>query len=210
MNATFDTTQTEQSVATFECFHVTRRLPYGPQSDWEVGQKRIVGRDDNPFFGFYENARSYPLTLATGEVIQVPAIRFLTGVQSGEITPNNLPAAAVEIAKHYLMLAHELIYEEVRLTAAPLLPSRKRCLWTSDSLEQSRDWAGNLGGECKILRLEVTGSRHVADSNLLLADSEPLSETYHKAGMYWRGERSAQPFLETLVSGQLTVLEVVH
>jgi len=194
---------------TFGCFHVTRQLPYSPQGRLDVGQTLEVGNSHNPFFQFYENARTYPVTLATGQVIKVPAIKFLASVQSGEVTPNNLPAAALEVAKHYLMLARELIFEEVRLVSANAssLSSRKSCLWASDTLDRAQRWAVQLGGQCQILRLSVSGLRHVADSNLLLGDSEPLSETYQKAALYWQGGHSDNPELETLISGEVTVLE---
>ena len=174
-----------------------------------MGDAVEVGGSYNPFFGFYENVRSYPVTLLDGTVVRVPAIKFLTSVQNGEVTPGNLPVMAVEIAQHYLMLARELLFEEVRLREGPHLPSRKTCLWASDTAEQARFWLSELGGNGRILRLQVLGARHLADSNLLLGDSEPLAETYQKAALYWQSGLTNNPKMETLICGKVTVLEEI-
>jgi Protein of unknown function (DUF2441) len=84
--------------------------------------------------------------------------------------------------------------EEVRREIAPDAPSRQRCLWLADSLEEARAWQVRLGGaSARILRLNVSGGVHRADAALLLGDSEPLSQTYARARSYWRGEHSATP-----------------
>lgn len=195
----------------FECFHVTRNLPYGPSSSLAAGTTISVGEIHNPFFGFYENAQSYPVTLQSGEVVQVPAIRFLRAVHAGEVNPHNLPKTALDVSTHYMMLARELLFEEVRgRTDATLrLPSRQTCLWASESLEEAYTWANKFEGPSRILRLQVTGACHRADSKLLLDDSEPLSQTYSKAEAYWRGEGSPDPHWELLVSGTVVVVEEI-
>lgn len=196
-------------MAEFECFHVSRQLAYHPTAALSAGDTFDAGSSHNPFFRFYENTRAYPVTMQDGQVVMLPALSFLKAVQAGEVNCGNLPAAAVEVANHYLMLARELIYEEVRREEDDQLPSRKTCLWASDDLAEAQNWHQFLGGSGQLLRLGVVGERHIADSNLLVADSEPLSTTYQKARSYWRGEGSPAPRWETLVSGQITVLEVI-
>ena len=197
-------------MAQFECFHVRRQLPYGPTAALSVGDTFHIGSNNNPFFQFYENTRAYSVTMQDGQGIMLPALSFLKAVQAGEVQCGNLPAVAVEVANHYLMLTRELIYEEVRREENAELPSRKTCLWVSDSHVQAQSWHQVLGQTGSILRLNVVGHRHVADSNLLVADSEPISTTYQKARSYWRGEASHSPRWETLISGQVTVMEIVE
>lgn len=192
---------------TFECFHVTRALPYNHYPPLAAGAVLQVGRGHNPFFGFYEEPRKYNVTLADGSVIWPPAMTFLKAVRDGSVNSANLPQIAVEVADHYLMLVRELVAEEVRKQVAPHLPSRQSCLWASDSLEQAQFWVQRLGGNTRVLRLEVEGASHKADAGLLLGDSEPLSETYARAARYWRGDVAPNSEPELLISGTVKVVE---
>src|ERR1035438_1863549 len=98
-------------------FHVTIPKPY--KSVFTAGQKVTLGTTYTPFFNFYEGSRQYPVNQADGSVIQVKAIKFLTAVRDGQISCPNLPTIAREIASHYVMLARELIMEEIRLSEFP-------------------------------------------------------------------------------------------
>lgn len=120
----------------------------------------------------------------------------------------NVADFGLEVAQHYLMLARELIMEEVRLRVAPAAPSRKTCLWASESEDGARFWLKRLGGEGgRLLKLNVEGAWHAADANLLLGDSEPLSETYARAEKYWHGDVSLSSEPELLIAGDVEVLE---
>lgn len=193
----------------FECFHVTRNVRYNSNGNWIFGKAVNIGERINPFFGFYEDMQSIPVNFNGGHEINYAPIEFLKKVKSGEIITDNLPTYAVNIAQHYQKLSRELIYEEVRLKVDKNLPSRKRCIWASESIEGARIWVNHFQDECQIIRMSVYGYRHFADANLLVSDSEPLSDIYMKAERYWRGERSEQPWLEVLVSGDVTAIAVV-
>ncbi len=188
-------------------FHVTRDLPYNQHAPMSIGAVFEIGSKPNPFFGFYEGARSYSVTTPT-EVVQVPAIKFLKSVSRGEINCPILPKIAAEVAEHYLLLAREIIMEQVRREIAPDAPSRQTCLWLTDSIDAARAWRVRLGGNCRIARLKVCGVIHRADASLLLGDSEPLSKTYDRARAYWVGQRSESPEPETLFYGSAEVVEL--
>ncbi|WP_444668467.1 DUF2441 domain-containing protein [Cereibacter changlensis] len=201
---------TETEPQSFECFHVTRQLPYSPPVPMTVGQTFAVGTSHNPFFNYYQNRNEIPVEIE-GRDIMVPAIKFLEQIKSGQIVSDNLHNYAYDIANHYMKLARELLYEQVRLKEAPHLPSRQTCLWASVSQDEANGWMRYLGGtEAHVLRLQVIGQLHVADSNLLMNGREPLSETYQKASRYWRGDHSDSPRLELLVSGQVTIIEEIR
>jgi hypothetical protein len=192
----------------WEFFHVTRTLPYNPNGPLSLGQTIRVGDQHNPFFAFFEGVRQYGVTTPSG-LVQVKAIKYLKSVQRGEIHSFEFPRIAAEVAEHYLILARELILEEVRREIAPSVPSRKTCLWVADSASEAREWQKRLGGNSKIARLQASGHVHRADASLLLGDSEPLSLTYTRANSYWRGEFSEIPELETLFSGSARVVEII-
>lgn len=184
-------------------YHFTVTAPY--KQALTEGQRIVVGNQHNPFFAFYEGARKYPVTIEDGSKIQVPAMKFLTKVKEGVINCPRLSEIAHEVAQHYLMLSRELIMEEIRIRDYADAPSRQRCLYACESLEEARDWRKRLGGGGEICSLSCTGVTHRADAHLLLGDSEPLSVTRDRAARYWRGECSEKPEWETLFVGDAIV-----
>ena len=195
-------------VATVEnhrLYHVTMTTGYKQAL---VAKQRItVGTQHNPFFGFYEGAREYPVT--DGDtVIQVKAVDWLTRVRDKRIltTPEMLATIAYEVTQHYIMLCRELIMEETRreeFNSEP--PSRQVCLYGCDTIEEAKSFSALLGPGGVICELSCTGTIHRADSRLMLKDSEPLSVTRNRARSYWRGEASDDPRFETLFVGDATV-----
>jgi hypothetical protein len=193
------------AVSHLRLFHVTRQIAYNRHPALIVGAEVEVGKETNPFFGFYEQARTYPVSLPTGTE-SYGAVHLLKEVQAGRLRYDNLPTVAVDVARHYLMLTRELIMEEVRREVAPLAPSRQRCLYAGADLDLARHWKDRLGGEGRILEIAVTGCIVEADPNLLLGDSEPLSVTYCRARRYWQGEKGDAAEAEVLVSGWIKVV----
>ena len=187
-------------------YHVAHTKNYVRRAPLAEGDKFTVGCETNPFFGYYDKARTYTV-VKEGENIVVPALKFLREARRGNITGSDLPKQAYNIANHYSMLARELIMEEVRLEIDPNAPSRKSCLWVADSLSLATYWQKKLGGKSRILKLSVTGTVHLGDAKHLMNESEPLAATYAKARAYWRGEQTSDPLPETLISGTVTVRE---
>ena len=189
-------------------YYVARDVPHAQCAKLDVGLDLSTSSAHNPFFAFYELPRVYPVTTTAGDQ-DVKAIRFLSLVRDGTITCPTLPQIASEIATHYVMLARELIMEEVRREVASDAPSRQTCLWVVQSAELARYWQGRLGGQSRILEVELDGVFHTADANWLLGDSEPLSVTYDRARRYWLGEISERPEMECLFSGTGKVVSIL-
>ncbi|MBI1274691.1 DUF2441 domain-containing protein [bacterium] len=189
-------------------YHVTRKLPYSPHPELIVGSQITVGKSQNPFFGFYNGERVYEVDTPSGK-IPCKAIRFLNAVKNGEVQCPNLPQIACEVASHYLMLARELIMEEVRKDTAPDAPSRQSCMWMARTVDDARVWQAKLNGPSKIIEFKVDGKIHEADAGHLLGDSEPLSVTYDRARKYWLSEVSSKPEPELLFSGVAEVIRII-
>lgn len=189
-----------ERVSGLKLFHLTETKPY--KQAFALGQVVKIGESDTPFFGFYEGSRTYPVTDPNGITIPMRALEFLKQVEAGHVTCPNLPTIAVEVAKHYVMLCRELIMEDIRLSefnGEP--PSRQRCLYTCESLEQARYWKQLVGMGSTVCELTCTGTIHRVDASLLLGDSEPLSVTLDRARRYWRGDAADSPQWETLFVG---------
>ena len=180
-----------------------------------------VGRESNPFFGFYETwQRSYSVrNKKTDTTEAVPPIQFLRRVKDKDITlddPNILPQLSLEIGRHFMMLARELVWEAVRLNEFPEAPSRQRCIWLTRTVEQAREWAPRMNIDLKlqpqtywIVSLRATGKAFEADGNFLAGDAELLPVWHEKARQYWLGEKSASPQTEVLFNGTVEVVDII-
>ena len=191
-------------VTNHKLYHVTLTKPY--KQAFVVNQSVKIGDAYNPFFGFYEGAREYPVTQADGSILQIRAVAFLRQARDGQINSPQLATIATEVAVHYVMLCRELIMEEIRrdeFNSVP--PSRQRCLYGCNTLDEARYWNQRIGESGTICELTCTGSIHRADARLLLGDSEPLSLTRDRARAYWRGDVGQNPEMETLFVGNATV-----
>jgi hypothetical protein len=175
-------------------------------------QEISVGGEHNPFFRFYETTLEYPINDGqTGAVINVNAVDWLHRVRMKTILTSYeiLAEKAFEVSQHYMMLARELIMEQIRLEEfGGKPPSRQTCLFLSDTIDEASTWIPLLGGQGAVCELICTGIIHRADSRLMVKVSEPLSVTQDKARAYWRGEASADPRMETLFAGDAVVSAV--
>lgn len=196
-------------------FHINSNTNLSPHSLMQCGDVIEVGHRANPFFHFYETyKRTYPVTEnPSGIVRQVPAMRFLKLVKEGTITSPILPTIACDTANHFLMLARELLWENVRSAEFPQAPSRQRCIWLIESMADVKNWISRLGFKpnfYSVVRLRATGRALKADGNCLAGDSEPLPVWFEKARAYWSGENSETPLPEVLFEGRIEIDEIVN
>jgi hypothetical protein len=177
-----------------------------------LNQQISIRDEHNPFFRFYETVLEYPTTDGqTGGLTNINAVEWLHRVRQKTILTSYemLAEKAFEVSQHYMMLARELIMEQIRLEefgGEP--PSRQSCLFVSDTIEEAKGWIPLLGGQGAVCELICTGTMHRADSRLMVKVSQPLSVTKDKARAYWRGEASADPRMETLFAGDAVVSAV--
>jgi hypothetical protein len=194
--------------------HVNSNANLSPHALMRPGDVINVGASTNPFFRFYENhARTYQVTNSqTGEVFQVPAIKFLGLVRDGTVTTTALPEVAHDTAKHFLMLARELLWENVRLAEFQGAPSRQRCIWLVETLEDVKNWIAQMRfkpNHYSVIRVRAYGLALRVDSNNLAGDSEPLPIWFEKSRAYWSGKDSPHPLREVLFEGRIEVDEII-
>lgn len=189
-------------------FHVSARHVQNTFPELAVGQTIEIGNVHNAFFGYYERPLNYVVHGNNGNTMTMKAIHYLNAFKQGAIQGADLPGHAHGIALHYLMLARELIMEEVRKEICPDAPSRQSCLWLAPTIEGARRWQGIIGANSVIYEIQAIGNLHRADANLLLSDSEALSVTYDRARRCWRGEVSENPNMEVLLRGRAKIIAV--
>ena len=107
----------------------------------------------------------------------------------------------------------ELAMEKVRLERFPHLPSRLHCLYASHSLDEARSWAGFFKKSGRkvysIVLLEVDGA--VFDGDACNCFDGVGDETdLINALRYWQVAPTEKPVIETLVSGSVTVKEIIE
>ena len=195
-------------------FNINSNANFSPHPLMCRGDIYNIGETANPFFHFYEvYQRTYPVTeTSTGITHQVPAMKFLRSMKDGEINGHGLPAIAYEIANHFLMLARELVWENVRLAEFSEAPSRQRCIWLIESMDDVINWVNRLGFKpniYSIVRVRATGHALKVDSNYLVGDSEPLSTWFEKAHSYWSGKLTQTPLPEVLFEGRIEVDDII-
>jgi Protein of unknown function (DUF2441) len=193
-----------EQVENRKLFHVTATKPY--KQAFVAGQRVAIGEAYNPYFGFCEDSHHRRVVLEDGRTVQLPAIKFFDEVKAGTIKSPKIAIIAAEVASHYIMLTRELIMEELRreeFNSEP--PSRQRCLYACDTLEEAREWNQRIGENGAICELVCAGTLHRADARLLVTDTEPLSVTRDRGRKYWRGEASDNPAWEILFVGEAEV-----
>ena len=114
----------------------------------------------------------------------------------------------------------EQIFEEVRKSDYPELPSRYFCLWMIPDLAPLKDrlkfWipqvAGNLNETFRVLHLSCSGCVHYANPKYLdLEKCTSIQNARENAVRYWRGDEvsSEDPTTEVLFIGQAMVIGVI-
>jgi hypothetical protein len=196
-------------------FHINSDANGSLYAPLRVGDVVEVGSQTNPFFRYYEAySRTYGVTITgTEESHQFPAMQFLRLVRDGQITCNTLPRVAHETANHFMMLARELFWENIRLSEYPDAPSRHRCMWLVPSIDDARVWLRLLtfppGRNFSLLRVRATGRALHVDGSFLAAESQPLPVWADQCRAYWSGRQSATPQREILFEGRVEALEII-
>ena len=118
--------------------------------------------------------------------------------------------------ENWAKVAHrEAALEKVRLEGFKNYPSRMACLYTSRTLEEAENWAEffkTLGRRVySIVKLQVNGNIFDADACNCFDGTENEAENIEKAFHYWNKDiKNEKPVIETLVDGEITVVEIVR
>lgn len=122
-----------------------------------------------------------------------------------------------ELEYPVMVALRELALEEVRREKYPDYPSRMGCLYVSEALQESQNWANYFIGlgrpTFQIVKVKVTGSRFMGNAAKCFDGTTSKEENLLLAEKYWEnGPNSPEepPINEFLVSGDIEIVEIVQ
>lgn len=174
----------------------------GKRSNWIVGNEFFFGGYVNGFMQEFDTTENKLTDAESGnEYYWNDVARHFSGVLRGQVEKDPIIArltdydtlkildGANSALKESLMLNREIIFEEVRASSFPDLPSRQRCIWLiPDSPDAVTYWWRAIGNpDAKIFRVEGTGKTHWASQSHLEMKSSSLNVLRQRAFRYWAG-----------------------
>lgn len=133
-----------------------------------------------------------------------------------DIYQNPMKYENAELEYPVIVALRELALEEVRREKYPEYPSRMSCLYVSETLQESEQWADyflSLGRPTfQIVRVRITGKRFIGDATKCFDATISKEENLKLAEKYWEnGENPPDepPIKEFLVSGDIEIVEIV-
>lgn len=117
-----------------------------------------------------------------------------------------------DVSIHYVKMLREYVFENVRCSFYPHLPSRFRCLWFAKSLEDAQYWLSRIPHHGEKVILEVAPQ----DGAILFeASDEYLTNNFEnpaliklRARAYWSGALTETGRIEILGEGAFKVVGV--
>lgn len=111
----------------------------------------------------------------------------------------------------------ELALEEIRQKYYPDYPSRMGCLYVSETLQESQNWAKYFIGlgrpTFSIVKVKVTGDCFIGDATKCFDGTVHREENLRMAEKYWENGQNPQeepPIREYLVSGDIEIVEIIQ
>lgn len=122
----------------------------------------------------------------------------------------------IELEYPVMVALRELALEEVRQEKYPDYPSRMGCLYVSETLQESIQWADYFirrgRPTFQIVKVKVTGNRFMGDATKCFDGVTSKEQNLSMAEKYWENGPNPPgepPINEFLVSGDIEVVEIV-
>jgi len=112
---------------------------------------------------------------------------------------NNYLEMAYNVIKEQCMFIRETIFEEVRNSYFPHLPSRKTCIWVFEKEAVEYWWKSLDAQQNLIFELQLTGSKHRADQKHLANDTLDHDTLRSLAFQYWTGAEGNKSIEEEIL-----------
>jgi hypothetical protein len=169
------------------------------------GQILSCGHQYNSLFSSL--ATSFYIQVSNGNV---PPLHFFENVIANPSFPSDRMGQVVQsmlpLLKNLQMLNREVVWEIARQQECPDSPSRWKCMFLCETLDDVKRLLTDYHKPGKIFEVEATGLAFVADSLWLPADVDHLLVQLGLAQAYWQGKRKKDGLSEVLFSGDLKII----
>ena len=131
------------------------------ETNWKIGDKIIVGEDENPFWNVCRNFS--PVVEVNGQ--KMPLFEMFTRCESFDVTESNINFLYYHlkgISKEVAFYIREQVFEDVRKEKFNSLPSRHKCIWLTDD-ENLAYWKTMSEERRALLTLELNGDIFCGD-----------------------------------------------
>ncbi|MEJ5074862.1 DUF2441 domain-containing protein [Enterobacter ludwigii] len=188
-------------------FHIDSCYKPAGKQLLEIGQ--TLNTSSRPFNPYYEQMcdihHVIPVSGQERRLKELLRSRDIERFPSRELA-NNFHG----IIDAYIRLLREMEFENIRREQYANRPSRTRCIWLTDNLDEAVYWRERLNKDdrTRIVRVEIDGTLHQADGRYLSAESSSLPELRAAAQSYWEGTLCANSEREILLEGAMTVVAV--
>ena len=186
-----------------EFYHISR------QNNWSVDSVITAGINENPFWCTCKNCS----VLVTVNQQQMPVVEMINQKYSFDVTQENIDflyQTIENVSKETALYIREQVFEDVRKSNFPNLPSRQKCLWLCDEKTLPYWNTAVTGPQRYLLTLKVEGQLFCGDDNWLTADTFSSVEYANRAKQYWSGEMTANPRKEYLFYGEAVVKDITQ
>ena len=166
-----------------EVFYHIHRKNIHPEK-WKVGNKLYFSKKEfNSFFGYYT--------------------KYVIEKNCKTITDDSK-------IREYTMLIRELVYEEIRRSEFPMLPSRRHCIWLCDE-DTLNLWLNTLEGDVSVYKVKVSGNLHMCCGEMLEDNRINYTILTDVARRYWKGENAqTSKEREYLLEGEVEIIEELN
>lgn len=199
-------------------YHIApkNQYPWMKSNTMVVGTSITTG-EVNPFFNYFLEFPDVRIDVVVNGVNEKwTKLRFLNELKYGRMntsyTVQQIAAIGQDAAMHFCKYTRELIWENIRASDFPNLPSRQKCIWLAHGDENLKYWVDTLPARRethRIYKVVPTGKLHYASDEHLLDDSELYPETLAKAKKYWGGIITDKHAQEILFEGTLDIIEEI-
>ena len=198
-------------------YHIQRVSP--AVFKWEKGQIIETNKQasHNPYFeGILNSLRRASEMRENGESIMDYGYKFFVKNESEDRKHiKKFGLIGYQLAMQYQKWIREELFERVRLSTYPNLPSRKQSIWvTTEELvpywnQQILRNPLNKGTRVLEVSIDSKSKTHKADQFFVEIHGLSIEDIEKRAHEYWKGTLSKTPRIEVLVEGLLEVKSVL-
>ncbi|NBG67066.1 DUF2441 domain-containing protein [Acidiluteibacter ferrifornacis] len=185
-------------------FHIQKRRV---ENQWEVGSEYTIGSKLNTFYSEIVSSCSLKK-----ELIETSKSKVENRIHCDLMRASQYEIIANDIASEllqYIKWIREEIFENIRKSRFPELPSRQQCIWLCTE-EHLNYWLTQIHNEKRIFEVKLIqpNTIHKASASYIKCDTYPISEFEDFAEKYWSGE-NCDVESEILFSGRIKLLSEV-